>query len=99
MLIPKEVEENNDKESFKIIQNNLYNNQQSLINMYDLHDTLIQFSFGEFDNNNETLSKYGESIFSKINNKQNTVKVFQNKNCIKIIQQLDAIALNKFLFI
>ena len=58
----------------RLYENNLYetlkNNQQVFITAYDIHETLINIVFGN-DNNNyiKFSSKYGNSLFKKLNYK------------------------------
>jgi len=72
---------------------NIYNNQQILITGYDIYNTLANLVFGDkyslirnkTEENETPKSKFGLSLFNKINSKKRTPKNYQNmtkKICI-----------------
>ena len=59
----------------------LYNNQQSFITAFDIYDTIINLIYGDkFDTNitKNIKSKYGESLFKKIDSKRRSPKLYKN---------------------
>ena len=55
-----------NKNLFRIFNQNIIENQQSIVTPYDIHDTLIHFIYGLLPNN--FYSKKGTSFFKKIDN-------------------------------
>ena len=66
-------------ETYKSQYEHLYNNQQSFITAYDIHDTIIHLIYGDkFGKENMTgiKSRLGESLFNKINSKKRSPKLY-----------------------
>ena len=66
-------------ETYKSQYEHLYNNQQSFITAYDIHDTIIHLIYGDkFWKENMTgiKSRLGESLFNKINSKKRSPKLY-----------------------
>ena len=59
----------------------LYKNQQTFITAFDIYNTLINIIYGDkygTVETNESISKYGKSLFSKINQKRRIPKNYRS---------------------
>ena len=69
---------NDNKEKFKIFNQNLMENQQSIITPYDVYNTLIHILYA--DSGESLYTKRGKSIFKEIDNSNRDCNFFDQDN-------------------
>ena len=78
LIINSDILFNEKKETFKIFNENVMENQQSIITPYDIYDTLVHIIYGDLNNN--LFTNRGTSFFMKINNLYRNCKFFDEDN-------------------
>ena len=76
IMIPKINENYNNKNLKEEYYQNLYKNQQSFVNCYDIYDTIIQIVFNDIEKSKEFFSPNGTSLFMRIKDKNRTCEDF-----------------------
>ena len=78
LIINSDILFNEKKETFKIFNENVMENQQSIITPYDIYNTLVHIIYGDLNNN--LFTNRGKSVFMKINNSVRNCKFFDEDN-------------------
>ena len=76
ILVPKKSNKYQNKYFLDEFYDNLYKNQQSFVNCYDIHDTIIHIIYNEFEKNKAPFSLRGTSLFKKVDDKYRTCDDF-----------------------
>ena len=74
IIINSEILSNEKKDAFRLYNQNVMENQQSLLTPYDIYDTLNHIIYGNINNNRFT--SRGQSIFLQIDNSQRNCNFF-----------------------
>ena len=76
ILLPKKNQEYNNTFFLDEFYDNLYKNQQSFVNCYDIHDTIIHIIYNEYEKIKAPFSLKGKSLFKRIDDKLRTCDDF-----------------------
>ena len=76
IMVPKINEKYHNKYFKEEFYQNLYKNQQSFVNCYDIHDTMIHIIFNEIEKSQDSCSRNGTSLFLRVKDKNRTCEDF-----------------------
>lgn len=76
LFVPKKSYDYQNKNFLDEYYENLHKNQQSFVNCFDIHDTIMHIAFNKYEKDENLFSKNGTSLFYRVNDKKRTCDDF-----------------------